>query len=171
MEILDLIDKLEALASSSRKLPLTGKAMVRPDQLTELVDQMRLAVPRGIQEAQEVLDRREEIITQSLTDAKRVRTAAEMESRSRVEEGELVKMAKTRADEITEAAAAKGRKLMDRIQTEMENRRSRADEYAKEVLVNLEAEVSTLLHTVRRGLSSVTPKAEPDPVAAEEAPA
>ena len=51
MELLSLIDKLENLATQSTKVPLTGKTMVGAEKLLELVDQMRLAVPRDLQEA------------------------------------------------------------------------------------------------------------------------
>ena len=171
MEILTLIDKLEDMAAKSRRMPLTGRALVRRHQLLELVDQMRLAVPRSVQDAREVLDRREQILHQSLSDAKRMKAAAENESRVRLEESELVKSAKRRYDEIVQEAEAQGRHLLERVQKEIQNRRAGADQYAWEVLAHLEQEMANTLNSIRRGLNAVTPttpKEEGHPALAQQ---
>lgn len=160
MEILALIDTLESLATGSKRLPLTGRAMISRGKLLELVDQMRLAVPSGVQEAQEIMERRELIINQSLANANRIKANAESESRTRMEESELVKAARRRSDELIQEAENKGRQLMERLQAEMRTRREGADVYAHEVLTNLEAEVLTTLSSIRRGMASLTPKKE-----------
>ncbi len=169
MEMLDLIDVLEQLASQSKKVPLTGRSIVNPEQLLELVDQMRLAVPRGIQEAKEVLDRREQVINQALSDAKRIKAAAESEARTRLDESELVRSAKRRGEEVVQEAESRGQQLMQRFQAELQTRRAGADEYAREVLTDIEQRVSEILKSVRSGLSTVSPKAEaPSHVNGEE---
>ena len=168
MEILALIDKLEMMATRSKSIPLTGKALVRRHRLLELVEQMRLAVPRGIQDAQEVLKRREQILNQTVVDAKRIKAAADNESYARLEESELVKSAKRRYDEIIHEAEVQGRQLLERIQQEVRNRRSGADEYARDVLVHLEQELGRTLNEVRRGIDAMTPREEVDPLFSQE---
>ena len=160
MEILDLIEKLEQIATQSKKVPLTGKTMLNPDQLLELVDQMRLAVPRGVREAQDVLDRREQVINQALSDAKRTKAAADTESRTRLEESELVRAAKRRYDEIIQQGEEEGRRLMERVHAELQRRRGGADQYAQEVLSNLEHEVNGVLSAIHRGIDALLPKEE-----------
>ena len=113
MEILELMDRLERMVTGGRKLPVFQRSMVDPQKLLEMVDQMRLAVPQSVQDAKEVLDRREQIMTQSLKDAQRTKAAAETEARVRVEEGELVKEGKKRADEIVYEAQIKGQRILD----------------------------------------------------------
>jgi hypothetical protein len=158
MEILNLIDKLEALATQSKKVPLTGKRMLGAERLLELVDQMRLAVPRGVQEAEDMLGRREQVINQALSDAKRIRAAAEIESRTRLEESEMVRSAKRRGDEILQEAEAQGRQLMERVHVELKVRRAGADDYAREALTSLEQDVEAVLKSIRHGLDAVAPK-------------
>ena len=157
MEILELIEQLEQLATSSKKVPLTGKRMVQADRLLGLVDKMRQAIPNDVLQAQELAEKREEIITQALTNANRVKAAAEQESRLRVSEGELVKIAKHQSEEIITAAEERARTLMQRVQVELESRRTGADQYANEVLSSLEQDLSTVLESVRRGLSILNP--------------
>jgi hypothetical protein len=151
MEILELIDRLESMVSSGRKVPVFQRAMVDPQKLLEMVDQMRLAVPQSVQDAKEVLERREQIMTQSLKDAQRTKAAAETEARVRVEEGELIKEGKKRVDEIVYEAQIKGQRILEQVQVEVRNRRAGADEYARDVLVKLEQEVSSILASVQHG--------------------
>ncbi|MBI2871708.1 MAG: hypothetical protein HYY00_00775 [Chloroflexi bacterium] len=152
MEILELVEQLEDLATSGRKLPGTGRSLIDPDRLLELVDQLRIAVPRDVHEAQEVLQKRENILNQSLLEAKKIKGAAETERRSRLDEGEVLKEAKARAQEVADEAQRKAQRILHLAEEEARSRRGSADEYAKEVLYQLEQQVATVLSTVRHGI-------------------
>ena len=56
MDLLNLVDKLETMATTSGKVPGTRKLLIDQDKALELVDLMRLGIPKDIQEAEEVLD-------------------------------------------------------------------------------------------------------------------
>ena len=75
MEILDLIDKLEAMTTHAKRVPITGRSMIDAERLSELIDQMRMTVPRNIQDAQEILERREQIVNQTVLGARRAAAA------------------------------------------------------------------------------------------------
>lgn len=154
MEILELINQLETLAAAGKKLPM-GRKLVEAERLLELVDQMRLAVPRAVQEADEVLDRREQIMTQSEVDAKRIRAAAETESRSRLEDSELVKAGKKQAQEALEDAHSKAERVLEQAEVEFRQRRSEADLYSIKVLQELEEEVAKVHATIQRGIDAL----------------
>ena len=55
MEILELVDKLEAMANQAKKIPMAGRAMVDAEAMLDLIDQIKLSMPRNLQDAQEVL--------------------------------------------------------------------------------------------------------------------
>ena len=63
MEILDLIDMLEELVIQARRLPVGGNLVVDRKRMLDVIDQMRLAVPSDLRQAQQVLETREQIIT------------------------------------------------------------------------------------------------------------
>lgn len=152
MEILELIDKLEGLAAHAKKVPLSGRSVIDAERLLALVDQMRLAVPRNVTEAQEVLERREQILSQTVLDAKRMKSVAENEAGKRVEDSELVKGAKKRGDDMVHDAEIKAERLLHAAENDARSRRAQADQYAQETLAKLEEEVSTILGTVRSGI-------------------
>jgi len=131
---------------------MSRKALVDPDVILELVDQLRVAIPQDITEAEEVLRKREALLNHSLEEARRIRASAETEYRSRVDESELVKEAEKQAAQIVEEAQQKAQHILDMADDDAANRRSSADQYAQEVLYQLEQEVAGLLTTVRRGI-------------------
>ena len=160
MEIMKLIDKLEALAGGSRKVPIVGRVMVDGERLMELIDQMRLAIPADTQQAAEVLERREQILSQTATDARRIKVTAERDARHLVDDSELAASAKRRAEEITREAEERAHQIVAAVEADALGRRRGADEYIRETLSKLEGEVSTVLDTVRRGITAVTPAEE-----------
>lgn len=113
---------------------------------------MRVALPRDVRESQEILEKREGIIDQAMRDAKRVKAAAVTESRTRLDESELVKEAQRRAEEVVEEAQGRAQRLIDQAGAQADARRSGASEYAQEVLYGLEQEMASILTTVRRGI-------------------
>ena len=121
---------------------------------------MRLSVPRSVEEAQEVLDKREQIINQSMMDARRIKAAAETDARNRVDESEVLREGQKRAEELIEQAQMKATRVLEQAEEEVINRRRGADEYAQEALRKLEGEVENVLGTVRRGLMVLDPNAQ-----------
>ena len=164
IDILELIDQLERVATGAKKVPLSNRAVIDPEKLLELVDQMRVSVPRSVQEAQEVLEKREQIINQSMMDARRVKSAADNEARGRVDQSEVVSEAKKRADDIMVESRTKATQFMAQLEAEVASRRAGANEYAQGVLHKLEDEVDNILSTVRRGLMVLSPEIAPVPI-------
>ena len=130
----------------SKKLAIDSEALV------ELVDQLRVSIPQDISEADEVLRKREELLNQSLGEAKRIRASAESELRSRIGETELVKEAEKEAQSIAEEAEGKAQQILDAAETQAATKRTSADRYAQEQLYKLEEEVNRRLSTVRNGI-------------------
>ncbi len=125
---------------------------VDAEKLVELVDQLRVAVPQDVSEAEEVLRKREELLNQSLGEARRIRASAESEFRSRVDENELIQEAKKQSEKLVEEAQEKAQRILDTADSDANTRRTSADQYSQEVLYKLEQEVAGLLGTVRNGI-------------------
>ncbi len=151
MEMVELIDKLEAMAAKARKTPLTGRAMVDAERLSELVEQMRASIPRNLQSADEVLQRREAIVNQTMLDARRIRATAENDARMLVEGHGLTKAAQDRADGIIDEATQKGQRIITLAEQEARRRREGADQYSQETLAKLEEQALAVLNTIRAG--------------------
>ena len=166
MEILNLIDRLETAVSSSARLPATRKIVLDADKMLELVDKMRLAMPRDMQDVQELMAKREAIINQALLESRRVKSSAETESRKQIDESEIVQKANQLADEIVSEAKRRGDALLQDSQRQahqvtqealaiQEGRMKDCAQYSFEVLSRLEQQLSSVLNSVRLGLDSI----------------
>jgi hypothetical protein len=160
MDILEHIDKLEAMTTQAKRMPITGRAMIDAERLVGLIDQMRLAVPRNVQEAQEVLERREQIINQTMLDARRIRAVAEADARALVDESELVKLAKKRGDEIVAEAQERGARLLQAVEIQVRKKQSGADQFAQDSLAQLEEQVLNVLNVIHAGQRVLSPAEE-----------
>ena len=152
IDIFGIIDKLESFAASGKKFPMSRKMFVDAEKLLELVDQLRVAVPQDVSEAEEVLRKREELLNQSLGEARRIRASAENEFRSRIDDNELTQEAKKQSEKLVEETQEKAQRILDAADSDANERRSSADKYSQEVLYKLEQEVAALLGTVRNGI-------------------
>ena len=156
MDIINVIDKLDALVTTSAKVPATKSRLVDAEKIMGLLEQLRLAIPQDMKSAQEVIDKKDAIINQSLTDARRIRTEAEEEFEAKLEENELVVTAKRRAHQLVEETEQKANRIAEQAETQSRNSRAEADAYVVQTLRNLEREMTTVLVTVRNGLDSLT---------------
>jgi conjugal transfer/entry exclusion protein len=161
IEILSLIDKLEEVISSATKIPVSKRRLLDLEKVAELVDQMRLVIPRDIKEAEEVLLKREDLLNQALVEARRIRTSAESEFRSRVEDSELVKESQEQVVKILEDAEEKSKNILKTAHAQGKVQRASSDQYSQDVLYKLEQRVSDILSTVRHGIDTLDKHEKP----------
>ncbi|MER3406140.1 MAG: ATPase, partial [Chloroflexota bacterium] len=64
VDVLQLIDRLEALISSGARLPLTSRALVDEQEVLDILDQLRMAVPEEIRQAKRLSQERERLLLQ-----------------------------------------------------------------------------------------------------------
>lgn len=124
-------------------------------KIQELVDQLRLAIPEDVKAAQEILHQRDTLFTQAQVEARHIKVEAEEQFRTKVNESELVKAARRRADDVISDAQRKAGRLLEQADAEAKARRNEADAYAAEVLRSLDKQLTSLLATVRRGLEAL----------------
>lgn len=125
MEILGLLDTLESMILDGFKIPLTKKTLINEEQILGVIDKIRLVVQGGGNFAKTALGGRGN------------ETAAASEVVSQLEEPS------TPANKSTEV-------LQQAYQLAKEVKEG-ADNYADEVLSNLELTVTRLIRTIKAG--------------------
>jgi len=161
MELSSLIEKLEEVISSGTGVPATGRVLIERVKLTELVRQIRLAIPADIQEAHDLLQMRESVISQALLETNRIRSTVEEEARARVAESEITKDARRQSEEIIEEAQNRAQRILDETDIQANARRAGADQYALATLQNLEQELAQVINTIRNGMQVMDTEKEP----------
>lgn len=141
MDILHLIDRLEALLNEGTHPPLTKKVMIEEQRAWEIIDQMRIAIPEEVKKAKRINQERDRIIAQANEESARIIELAKEEAERLMGEHEVAKAAQTRASTIVE-----------RAQREAEALKLDADDYTMQVLGKLDEDLSKALSIVRNGL-------------------
>lgn len=176
MDILHLIDRLEEAVAEARKLPVGGGVVVPRQKLLDLVDRMRVAVPREVYDSQEVIEKRDELLFEAQQEAQTLLAQAREELDRRLSDNELVKAAQDRCREVMAEAQVRAQELLrtseeqararlDEAQTVSQEQMREADYYALQTLRKLEQELDGFLNTVRKGVDALEQRAADRPPA------
>lgn len=141
MEIVYLIDRLESLINEAKRLPLTSGVIVNQDEFLKIIDQMRITIPQEIREARRLKEERGQVIARAQAEAEKIVAEAKGEVSGLLAEEKLLKAAKEESAKIIEQARREAEKI-----------RKGADEYAIEVLGQLQDQMMTLQTTIQNGL-------------------
>ena len=141
-------------------MPGTGRFLIDRDKLTTVSNQLRESVPVDLREAQELLQMRDRVINQALTEANRVKSAADEDAKMRVAESEVIRDAQNQADTMILEAQSRAERVLSEAQAKARARIEGADSYALETLQQLEEDLTETVNTVRRGLESLNAQRE-----------
>ena len=166
MDILHLIDRLEELLGEARRLPVGGGVVVNRQKLADLIDRMRVAVPREVYDSREVIEQRDDVIRRAREEATQLLAQAKEELDKRLTETEVVKAAEQRARDVVAEAERRAVELgreseeqararLDEAQASSREEMREADVYALQTLRKLEQELEGFLTTVRRGVDAL----------------
>lgn len=100
MKIFDLLEEIEEVVNTAPSVPLAGKIIVDPDELLELVKEIRLDLPEEIQQAQWIKGERERILSEAKIEYEKIIKEAERQAETLIENDDITLKAKQRADEI-----------------------------------------------------------------------
>ena len=137
IDILYLVDRLEALLSKGWRVPLTSKTMIDEDEFLDIVDQMRIAIPEEIKLAKKMQQDRERVLAQTQEEAARILNLAKEDSARLVNDHAVVRAAQQRALEVEQQA-----------QTEATAIRAGADQYATQVLTEIQSRLEQIAQQV-----------------------
>jgi vacuolar-type H+-ATPase subunit H len=141
MDVLVLIDRLEELVEDARSFPGFGNtAMVDRDAAFDFIDQMRQTLPEEIKQARWIVKERQAMLDEARSESDRIIRSAQDEAEKITSEEEVLKRAEKQSTEIMEDARRREREI-----------RLGAEDYADEVLANLEENLGKLLEAVQRG--------------------
>lgn len=166
MDILMLVDRLEAVINGGWRPPMTDKVMIDEREALDVLDLMRTAIPEEIKQSRRVNQDREKLIAEAQADANHLMTQAEEKMNLLVSDQGVVQAAEERAAEVEQEAYARADEV-----------RAGADRYAFEVLQQLEVRLSRFTSEVRNGMDALAappyetddpeePQYEPEPVVA-----
>jgi hypothetical protein len=115
VDIFYLLDRLEELVSFGKRVPFYGKVMVEENEFLALVDQLRIAVPNEIKQAQRVIRERQTIIAESHEEAARILDAARKRAEYFVSQEGILNEARLKGEQLLQDAHDKRNRVMGEI--------------------------------------------------------
>ncbi|MCG3141054.1 MAG: hypothetical protein HDKAJFGB_02224 [Anaerolineae bacterium] len=135
-------------------MPFSNKRMIDEDECLDIIDQLRIAVPEEIKQSRRVTQEKDRILAQAKEEADRIVQMAKDEAAHQADLSEVVKTAQARSAAI-----------MTQAEADAKSTRAGADDYAQQVLNDLQqrldeltARVATLQGTVHNGLKILNDK-------------
>jgi len=151
-----------------------GGAVIPRQRILDLVDRMRVAVPREVYDSRELLEKQEEILHRARDEAAEMVAEARAELEERLTDAavvkaaeerskELVSQGQARAEELVRSAEEQARGRLDDAQSSARAQMHEADVYALQTLKRLEIELDGFMTTVRRGIDTLEQRAAERP--------
>ena len=104
MKVLELLDELDEIMETASSVPVVRKVMVDPNEITEIVKEIRLELPDEIQQAQWIKNERTRILDEAKAEYNNIIKEAQDKAAALVEQDEITVKAKQRAEEILRVA-------------------------------------------------------------------
>ena len=133
MKVIELLQEIEDILDTSGGFPLTGKVMVDPDEIRNLLKEIRDDLPEEIQQAQWIKNERQRILDDAKKEYDSLIKVANEKADQLVDEHDITLRAKKRADEIMRVTEENVKNLkMDTFQ------------YIDEVLYTFQEKITTM---------------------------
>ena len=137
MEIMEIIDMMEETIEKSTVVPLSGKIVVDKEDLLDYIQEMRLVFPDEVKEAKWVKEERERILAEAQTRSETMIKNAEEKVVQMIDEHEITKEAVEQANQMVNEAQTKAMEI-----------KTDCDQYADDILNDIEKRLDMLLKKV-----------------------
>ncbi len=138
MDVLDILEKMEDSLNRSKTVPMTNRVLIDKDEFLKMIQDLRLSLPDNIKNAEWINSHKQEIILEAQKQSDVILSEAEKKIKLMVDDNEIVKMAKTEADDIKAAAQKNAKEI-----------RLGSKEYADTLLEKLEKDLTDIIATVK----------------------
>jgi hypothetical protein len=162
MDILYLVDRLENLIASSRRMPLVNQIILKETDILPIIEQMRTTIPDEVKQARRIIQEKERILAQAQADATNLLARANEESERAINREGLLHAAEERSQKMLWQAEEQAHTIIRRAEEHSEHLKIDADSYVMETLRNLrehltgvETDVSRTILSIERGLESL----------------
>ncbi len=154
MDVLVLIDKLDALLHDAKAVPLTDQLRIDREEIFGVLDQMRATIPEEVKQARWIVKERQEMLGEAKREGDRLLAEAREEAVREVSQTEVDKIAERQAHDIV--GEARRTAWETRLQT---------DAWTDGILAMLDSNLDRFLTAVRRGRQGLQERSQETVVA------
>ena len=145
MGLIELIDEMQDELEHSKTGMFSSKIAVDKDLFLEIIGDMRREFPKEIEEASDILQRRDSIIAEAKKEAEQIVERANEAAKKAVDE-----------QQVLQAAYAKAENIMEKAQTSSKQIRANAEQYAAEILDDIEGYCQEYIAIIARNRAKLS---------------
>lgn len=133
MKVLELLTEIEEMVEKGNTLPFSSKALVNPEDIIEIIEEIREELPGELTDARKVMADSKRILVEAESDAERIRADAEKKLKEMID-----------TNEITKTATAQAENIMQNAQKSAKEIRIGTQHYSDKILYNLQVQLKNL---------------------------
>jgi len=147
VECLRLIEELQDMINSGSKILFSNKVLIDQEKALEIIDKLLRSLPDDIKIAQKITEDRQRILIEAQKESEIILKEAKDHIDSLVNQEEITKKAREKSDQILNFAKQTAREI-----------RTAANDYADDVLEELEQHITKVLETLKAGREELKKK-------------
>ncbi|MCL2592388.1 MAG: ATPase [Defluviitaleaceae bacterium] len=155
MESIDnYLIQIEDILESCKAVPLMGKVAVDKEMIYEIIDEMRMNMPKEIKEAKKVFENRDKYLRDAEKRALAIIEEAKKDAEEIVKDGENRAAKLTAEHEIVKTATLEAEKIIEEAKHDAKNMRINSLEYADDILAKGEHAIRVASENISKQLQS-----------------
>ena len=139
VNIIELLEYLQDEVDNAAKVPMSGKVMIDKREILEIVDQVINYLPDQLKKAEWIMNEKERILNEAKKEYDSVKKETASMMRKNIENHNIVKEAKIRAEEIIASAQRDAKAI-----------RLGSRDYSDEILSQLDKEIENQKMKLKR---------------------
>ena len=143
VNIIELLEYLQDEVDNAAKVPMSGKVMIDKREILEIVDQVINYLPDQLKKAEWIMNEKERILNEAKKEYDSVKKETASMMRKNIENHNIVKEAKIRAEEIIASAQRDAKAI-----------RLGSRDYSDEILSQLDKEIENQKMKLITGLQA-----------------
>ncbi len=132
-DVLELLEEIEEIVETSAPVMLTSKVWIQPEEILDIIKDIRLQLPDEIQQARWIKDERQRILERTDIECKEKLEDAQKQAEVLIENSDIVVQSKRRAAELMAVTEENCRQL-----------KLKTYEYVDSILYNMQQKVEEL---------------------------
>lgn len=170
-DILYLVERLEQILSQGWRVPFTTNAVIDEDAFIDVIEQMHIAIPTEVRQAQQLMQQKDQFLTDARDEADGVVEEARREASALMDNATQEADRLVTETDIVAQARRRAVQIVADAEQEAADIKAGADSYAMDVLSRIHNELNAYLRQVDNGLSRLQPPPPPEPEPVPDAPA
>ena len=138
------------LLDKAVNVPFTSKkSLIEVDKMRELIDEVRINMPKEITQARELVNDRKTILNDAKNEAANIISRAEQRAAALVSQQEIVRQANAKANELNATAQAQTKELRDLTNKYVDNMLTKVEELLSNDLIDVKKARNALKSTIK----------------------